>query len=133
MKRCLFLVAIVIFFVSSLQAQKNKPNYNWQKLATASVDFKSNKNAVTLPASDNFKSLQIRTGSSPVHIDNLVVVYETGDPENVPVRFDFKPNTESRAIPLSNNKNKIKEVDIVYRAVVNTKVDNAEIEIWGSK
>ena len=133
MKKCLFLITVVILSVSSVRAQKNKADFNWQKLAAITLDFKTNKNAVTLPAADNFKALQVRTADTPVHIDNLVVVYEGGNTENVPVRFDFKSNTESRDIPITNNKTKIKEVEIVCRAVSGSKSDNAQIEIWGAK
>ena len=61
------------------------------------------------------------------------MVYDSGDPENLPVRFDFKANAESRAINLSDSKRNIKEIDVVYRAVTNTKADKATVEIWGSK
>jgi len=134
MKKLSFFIAAAILCVSSLSAQKKETdNINWQKIISASVDFKTNKNAVTLAATDNYKSLQIRTGNAPVHIDNIVVVFENADPENVPVRFDFKANAQSRAIELSNNKSKIKEIDIIYRAVTNSKADMASIEIWGVK
>jgi len=134
MRKLSFFIAAAILSISSVSAQKKgTDNTNWQKIVSASVDFKTNKNAVTLSVTDNYKSLQIRTGNAPVHIDNIVVIFENAEPETVPVRFDFKPNTQSRAIVLSNNKSKIKEIDIIYRAVVNTKADMATIEIWGTK
>lgn len=130
----LFIIVAAVLFVTGIHAQKKSAdNANWQKVISASVDFKTNKNSVTLSASDNYKSLQIRTGETPVHIDNILVIFENADSEKVPVRFDFKPNTESRAIVLSNNKSKIKEIDIIYRAVINTSPENAVIEIWGTK
>jgi hypothetical protein len=53
-----------------------KTEFNWQKIGEKSVDFKTNKDAITISATDNFKALQIKTADAPVHIDNLVVVYE---------------------------------------------------------
>lgn len=130
--RKIIIFAITVLLAGSVSAQK-KGEPNWQKVILATVDFKSNKNAVTLSAADNFKSLQIRTGDAPVHIDNIVVIFDNAEPEKIPIRFDFKPNTESRPIVLSNNKSKIKEIDIIYRAVVNTETNNATIEVWGTK
>ena len=133
MKKLSFFIAAAILSVSSISAQKKAADVNWQKIISASVDFKTNKNAVTLAVTDNYKSLQIRTGNAPVHIDNIVVIFDNADPETVPVRFDFKANAQSRAIELSNNKSKIKEIEIIYRAVTNSKADMALIEIWGAK
>jgi hypothetical protein len=132
MKKILFLIILAGLLFTGLQAQK-KQEFNWQKIGEKSVDFKTNKDAITIGATDNFKALQIKTADAPVHIDNLVVVYESGDPENIPVRYDFKANSASRAINLSGAKNKIKEIDVVYRAIPNWKGDKAQIEIWGSK
>ena len=132
MKKILFLIIFAGLSFTGLHAQK-KQDYNWQKIGEKTVAFTTNKDAITIAATDNFKALQIKTADAPVHIDNLVVVYESGDPENIPVRFDFKANSESRAINLSGAKNKIKEIDVVYRIVPNWKGDKAQIEIWGSK
>lgn len=135
MKKLLFIITVAILSITGLQAQKNKAKdtESWQKIGATTVDFKTTKNAITISAANNFKSIQIRTPDAPVHIDNLVVVYDSGDPENLPVRFDFKANAESRAINLSDSKRNIKEIDVVYRAVANTKADKATVEIWGSK
>ena len=132
MKKILFLIILAGISFTGLQAQK-KQEYNWQKIGEKSIDFKSNKDAITIAATDNYKALQVKTADAPVHIDNLVVVYESGDPENIPVRYDFKANSASRAINLSGAKNKIKEIDVVYRSIPNWKGDKAQIEIWGSK
>lgn len=132
MKKIFSLIMFAGLSFSGLHAQK-KQDYNWQKIGEKTVDFKTTKDAITIGATDNFKALQIKTADAPVHIDNLMVIYESGDPENVPVRYDFKANTASRAINLSGAKNKIKEIDVVYRAIPNWKGDKAQIEIWGSK
>ena len=80
MKKILFLIILAGLSFTGLQAQK-KQELNWQKIGEKTVDFKTNKDAITVSAADNFKALQIKTVDAPVHIDNLVVVYESGDPE----------------------------------------------------
>ena len=76
--------------------------------------------------------MRIKT-DAPVHVDNIVVVYDTGEPANVPIRYDFKAGIESRSINLQDVQRKIKEVDVTYRLVVNTKIDKATFEVWGTK
>jgi hypothetical protein len=132
MKKALFAIALIVTSVTTLLAQKDKDQGNWNKIGETMLDFKTTKGVITIANVDNFKALRIKT-DAPVHVDNIVVVYDSGDPLNVPVRYDFKAGIESRSINLQDAKRKIKEVDVTYRLVVNSKIDKATIEIWGTK
>jgi hypothetical protein len=131
-KVLLFAIALMLISVTALRAQKNKDPENWNKIGETTLDFKTTKGVVSIVNVDNFKALRIKT-DAPVHVDNIVVVYDTGDPANVPVRYDFKAGIESRSINLQDATRKIKEVDVMYRLVVNSKIDKATIGIWGTK
>lgn len=137
MKKALIILAAFFISLSSLKAQKvevvtnNKPG--WHKIGETTADFKTDKDVVKIWGEDRFKSLRIKTTDAPVHIETMVVVYQDGEPENIPVRYDFKQGTESRNINLKGYERKIKEIDFIYRTVPNFKVDKAHIEIWGLK
>jgi len=137
MKRTLFMVAALVISLAGLKAQKvevitsNKPG--WHKIGETTVDFKTDKDVVYVMGNDHFKSLLIKAVDAPVHIENLKVVYQDGEPENIPVRYDFKAGSESRAIDLLGHERKIKEVELVYKTVPNWKGDKAHVEIWGLK
>ena len=131
MKKTLLIILAAIISISSVKAQKN--NNKGQKIGETTVDFKTQKAVVPISASGNFKSLSIIATNAPVHIDDITVVYENGDPENIPIRYDFKTGIASRAIGLDNNQRKIKEVDIAYKTVSNRKDSTAHIGIWGLK
>jgi len=137
MKKTLFVLAVAIFSITTIKAQKvavvtnNKPG--WHKIGETTVDFKSDKDVIKVWGADKFKSLRIKATDAPVHIENLEVVYQDGQPEQIPVRFDFKAGTESRQIDLAGNERRLKEINMVYRTVPNWKGDKAHIEIWGLK
>lgn len=137
MKKIMFFLTVAILSISSINAQKvavvtkNKPG--WQKIGETNVDFKVDKDVVKVWGADNFKSIRIKTTDAPVHIEALQIVYENGDPENIPVRYDFKAGTESRAIELAGYERRIKEITFVYRTIPNWKGDHAHVEIWGLK
>lgn len=136
MKKTLFTIIAAIIIIGSLQAQKttnNNKSGNWQKLGETTVDFKTEKAVVTISVTDNFKALRILATDAPVHIANLIVLYENSDPENIPIRYDFKTGVESRAIDLEGKNLKIKEVDFIYRTVPNQNTNTAHVEIWGLK
>ena len=66
-----------------------------EKLQSVSLD-----NVETSYRNSNYKSLKIKATDAPVHVDNIQVIYQTDESENIPIRFDYKPGTESRAIDL---------------------------------
>jgi len=137
MKKALFILAAAIISASNLKAQKvevvtnNKPG--WHKIGETNVDFKIDKDVVKVWGADNFKAIRIKPTDAPVHIENLQVVYENGEPEDIAIRYDFKAGTESRQIDLAGHERKIKEINFVYRTIPNWKGDHAHVEIWGLK
>jgi hypothetical protein len=132
MKKALFAITLLLISVTALHAQKNKVEETWNKIGETTLDFKTTKGVVSITNVDSYKALRIKT-DAPVHVDNIVVVYDTGEPANVPIRYDFKAGIESRSINLQDVQRKIKEVDVTYRLVVNTKIDKATFEVWGTK
>lgn len=137
MKKILFVFAVAIISISSLKAQKvavvttDKPG--WHKIGETTVDFKTDKDVIYILGNDHFKSIILKATDAPVHVDNVMVIYGEGDPENIPVRFDFKAGTESAAMDLKGADRKIKEIDMIYKTVPNWKGDKAHVEIWGLK
>jgi hypothetical protein len=132
MKKILLAIALILTTGIALHAQKNKNVENWNKIGETTLDFKTTKGIVSITNVDAYKALRIKT-DAPVHVDNIVVVYDTGEPATVPIRYDFKAGIESRSINLQDVKRKIKEVDVMYRLVVNSKIDEATIEVWATK
>ncbi|MBV9961862.1 MAG: hypothetical protein JO072_06400 [Parafilimonas sp.] len=137
MIKTMFLLAAAVISITSLKAQKvavvttDKPG--WHKIGETTVDFKTDKDKLYVLGNDHFKSIILKAVDAPVHIENLEVVYGDGEPEEIPVRFDFKAGSESRNIDLKGYDRKIKEINLVYRTVPNWKGEKAHIEIWGLK
>ena len=130
MKKYLLFFSLIMISVSALHAQKAaKTDFN--KIGETIVDFKSGSGTVTITGGA-YKALRLTT-DAPVHIESLTVVYQNGAPENIPVRYDFKPGIQSRDINLQGTKNNIKEVDFVYKQVVKTNADKATVEVFGTK
>jgi hypothetical protein len=132
----LILAAVLVSF-SALRAQKvevvtnDKPG--WHKIGETHVDFKTDKDVVKVFGADYFKALQIKAVDAPVHIEDMKVVYEDGEPEDIPIRYDFQKGTESKPIDLKGYERKIKEIRFIYRTVPNSKDEKAHIEIYGLK
>lgn len=137
MKKILFVLAVSIFAVGALQAQKpevittNKAG--WHKIGEAKVNFKTEKDQFIVMGADRFKSLQIRVKDAPIHIEDMEIRYDGGGKEDVQLRSSYKAGSKSRVIDLKNFSSELKSVTFVYRTVPNTTSEKAEIELWGLK
>jgi hypothetical protein len=137
MKKTLLILLATVLTVGVLHAQKpeviTSHTAGWHKIGDASVDFKTDKDQFLVLGADRFKSIQLRVNDAPVHIDDMQVFYDGGGKEDVSVRSDFQPGSQSREIELKNGSAKIKKVVFVYKTVPNATADKAHIELWGLK
>jgi len=137
MKKTLLILLATVFAVGVLHAQKpeviTSHTAGWHKIGDATVDFKADKDQFLVLGADRFKSIQLKVVDAPVHVDDMQVFYDGGGKEDVSLRSDFQPGSQSREIELKNGSAKIKKVVFVYKTVPNATADKAHIELWGLK
>jgi hypothetical protein len=137
MKKTLLILLATVFAVGVLHAQKpeviTSHAAGWHKIGDATVDFKADKDQFLVLGADRFKSIQLKVVDAPVHVDDMQVFYDGGGKEDVSLRSDFQPGSQSREIELKNGSAKIKKVVFVYKTVPNATADKAHIELWGLK
>src|SRR5205809_2361116 len=137
MKKTLLILFATVFTVSVLHAQKpevitnNKPG--WHKIGDATVDFKSDKDAFVVMGKDKFKAIQIKVTDAPVRLEDMQVSYDGGGKEDISVRSDFQPGSESRIIDLKNPSGGLNKVTFYYKTVPNAVAQKAHLELWGLK
>lgn len=137
MKKTLLILLATVFTVSVLNAQKpevvTSHSAGWHKIGDANVNFKTDKDQFIILGADRFKALKVKAVDAPLHIDDMQVYYEGGSKEDVSLRSDFQPGSESRVIDLKNGSAELKKVVFVYKTVPNGAADKAHIELWGLK
>jgi len=137
MKKYLFALLSLFLAVNVLQAQKTdvmlstKPG--WHKIGTAKVNFKTEKDEFLVMIADRFKAIRIKVKDAPIHIEDMQIHYDKGGKEDVSIRSNFNANSESKVIDLKNHDADLKKVVFVYNTVPNSKVEKAELELWGLK
>jgi hypothetical protein len=137
MKKTLLILLVTVLAMGVLHAQKPEVVTNnkagWHKIGDANVNFKTDKDQFLILGKDRFKAIQLKVDDAPVRIEDMQVFYEGGAKEDVSLRNDFKPGSESRVIDLKNGSAELKKVVFVYKTVANTAADKAHIELWGLK
>ncbi len=136
----LFLLALLSFNAANAQQNGTVVSYKpgWHKIAEKTVDFKADRDQLTILGSDKFKAIQLKTTDARIHLESLSIVYDLPGvteefKEDISVRNDFKPGERTRIIYLKYPCLKINKVVFVYGTVPNWKVSKAHIDIYALK
>jgi len=133
MKKTIFFLLVALLTVSALHAQKTKVvtnnNPGWHKIGEATVDFKADRDAFIVEGKDKFKAIQIKIIDAPVRLEDLHVSYDDGGKEDISVRSDFNPGSESRIIELQKGTGGLNKVVFYYKTVHNMTTQKAHTEI----
>jgi hypothetical protein len=105
----------------------------WHKIAETTVDFKKDRDEVTILGADRFAKIKIKATDAPLELMDLEIFYESGDIQKVPVRSPIEKMGESRVIDLTGGEHDLTKVVLVYKTLPNAKDEKAHLEIWGLK
>ncbi len=105
----------------------------WHKIAETTVDFKKEKDEVSVLLADRFASIQFKVIDAPIELVSLEVYYESGDKQEIPVNYSIKAKGSSKIIDLNGGERNLKKIAFVYKTIPNSKDLKAHVEIWGLK
>jgi hypothetical protein len=119
------LVAATVAVPSAALAAK------WERLGKRSVRLVGDHDVipVTILRGD-FRKIQLRVRENGIFINELTVVYATGNPDRIPIQNHIPKNGESRVIDLRGGERVIRSVQLYYRSVRNSK-GRAEVSVYG--
>jgi len=128
-----FLCCINISQAQQVKAARPGPAGSWRLLGTTSVKFTVDKDVIWVTGADAFRRLKFKVMDAPVEILNMTVVYESGQPDNIPVRAVIPQGGESRIIDLQGTVRRIRKVSFVYKSPGKITRGTAKVALWGIK
>jgi hypothetical protein len=105
----------------------------WHKIGSRTIDFKNDKDEITVMGADKFSSIKFKVNDAPVNLQDVQVFYETGDKQDIAVNSPIGPSMESKAYDLNGGERSLKKIAFDYNTLPNIKDEKAEIEVWGLK
>jgi hypothetical protein len=138
MKKILSLILLVTFGMCGIaNAQKPAPvlsdKTGWHKIAETTVDFKKERDEVSVLISDKFAFLKFKVLDASINLSKMEVYFENGEKQDISVNMPLKPEGESRIIELNGGERSIKKIAFEYKTISNNKDEKAKVQIWGSK
>jgi hypothetical protein len=134
-KVTMFVLLAMAIVYGSVNAQSVvvSDKAGWHKIGSRTIDFKNDKDEITVLGSDKFSSIKFMVKDAPVNLKNVEVYYESGDNQNIAVNSPIGPAMESKAYDLNGSERSLKKISFDYNTLPNIKDEKAEIEVWGLK
>jgi hypothetical protein len=123
MTRRVLLVALAWVLLAGFYQGANAQRYGrggngrgpWIYLGESNVDGNSDHDRIKVGRSDGrFRELQIRVERAPIEFDRVVVHYENGADDEVPIRSRVGAGSRTRPIDLRGGDRAIESVEIWY-------------------
>ena len=106
----------------------------WQVIGKVQADHTADHDAIIVKGPyDNFRKIKFIVTDAPVNIDRLVVTYDNGDPDRIPVRDSIAQGGESRVIDLEGKGTRsIRKIEFWYDTKGSGK-GKADVTVFGMK
>lgn len=102
-----------------------------QELGCRSIGFISDRDVIPVGANDGaFKSIQLRVSGNDISMQNLIVIYGNGKPDELAVRENIRAGGQTRWIDLKGNRRAIKRIEMRYASRLNFK-GQAKVCVYG--
>ena len=102
-----------------------------QELGCRSIGFITDRDVIPIGANDGaFKSIQLRVSGNDISMQDLVVVYGNGKPDELAVREKIRAGGQTRWIDLKGNRRVIKRIEMRYASRLNFK-GQAKVCVYG--
>jgi hypothetical protein len=132
-KRILFAIASAVAFLvsfSTAQAQRGPDAWrpdnrgDWDLLGSAQIGTRVERDVIDVGRREGrFSSIGFTVTGSDVRIEDLRIVYGSGESEQLQIREFYKDGTRSRPIDLQGRGNFIQRIEVAYRAPGPVKID----------
>ncbi len=141
--KLIFLSILMIFGITTLTEntsaqQVRRPRAgvtgSWRLIGSTEAKFTADHDGIIVKGPfDNFRRVKFKVTDAPLRLVKLVITYDNGAPDEIPVAYDIPEGGESRIIDLRGaGTRSIRRIDFWYdtRGVLRGR---ANVSIFGMK
>ena len=134
MKKSIFLALLLIAAACSKKTSLVVGDREgWHKIQESIVDFKSEREEITLVGSNRFAKLRLVVFEASVELQDMEVYYESGRKQEVSLRGPLKDAEQSRIIDVYGKESSITKVIFTYKTLPNKANEKGTLQLWGFK
>lgn len=114
----LLIIILAIGFSSHNYAQRlntKNNNNNWREIGEVKANYGGDHDAITVQGPfDDFRKLKLRVSSADVNMDRMLVTFDGGGRDEIPLRMVIEKGQESRVIDLKGGKRSIRRIEFWF-------------------
>lgn len=133
----IILMALLLVAATFVFAQKpaivSSDKAGWHKIGEVSASFETESEGISVLGKDAFKSIKLKVTDAPLTIKRVVVFYESGESQEIPVDGTLSAGSETGEFGLKWPDNEIKKVTFTYRSEPSHQGKKAHVELYGRK
>lgn len=137
MKKTIVILSLALIgnysAVFGQKSSETKSTAKWQKIGEKTVDFKNDRDEISIRNAERFSSLKFKVTEGTIDLLGLEMHYENKQHQDVKVNSLIKPLGESEVITLNNRYGKLEKVVFVYKTRPNSSDTKAQVELWALK
>lgn len=127
----LIFTIVNLSFLNTALGQRGKGRGDWDMIGSRMITKGADHDVIEMNKRDGlFTKLKFHVMKSPVHIDNLKIVFQNGDTENIIIDRNFAKGEWSSVIDLVGNKRFIDKIIFNYHTKL-LAVGQGEIKVFG--
>jgi len=95
---------------------RSGPPGSWRLIGTTEANFRADHDGIIVQGPFNdFRRVKFKVTNAPLNMQRMVITYDSGVPEDIPVRSSIPEGGESRQIDLAGiGKRRIRRIDFWY-------------------
>lgn len=127
------VLAIVNFTFAQEPAIITSDKPGWHKIGEVKASFKTESESISVFGKDQFKSIKLKVTDAPINIDKVIIMYESGEVQEIPVTGILKTGAETGEFRLKNPADELQKVTFTYKSEPNVDENKAHVELYGLK
>ncbi|MFN4255720.1 MAG: hypothetical protein ACK4Q5_12015 [Saprospiraceae bacterium] len=131
MKNAVFSRFLLLALAAVFTLNFTTDRAGWERLGARRVNYGLDRDEIFVTAKDGiFTALKIKVKRGGINMHRLVVHYGNGQTDEIELRNNFAPGSESRVLDLVGNKRIIQKV-VFWYDTKNIARRRAVVELWG--
>lgn len=131
MKNAVFSRFLLLALAAVFTLNFTTDRAGWERLGARRVNYGLDRDEIFVTAKDGiFSALKIKVKRGGINMHKLVVHYGNGQTDEIELRQNFAPGSESRVLDLVGNKRIIQKV-VFWYDTKNIARRRGVVELWG--
>ncbi|MBC7868000.1 MAG: hypothetical protein H7X88_10760 [Gloeobacteraceae cyanobacterium ES-bin-316] len=130
-----FLLLATVFQIASCGSSRRTVSIEegWEILGESKANFVRDRDEIAVLSANRFTAIRFKVEDKNIHLNDLHIVYQSGDKLNPVMDEELVANQYSRNIELGPEGKSIRSIDFAYRTRGNVLKGRAKVLVFGKR